>query len=72
MGWGARVLSDKEEQILQKLEIVGLALYRCVKKNRIREYVMSRNYAISALAEVRKLMESIRNGGKNGKQNGLS
>jgi hypothetical protein len=62
MDWGIPVV-EKEEQTIQKLEIIGLALYRCVKKNKIREYVMSRNYAITALAEVRKLMAFIRNGG---------
>lgn len=64
------MLSEKEEQLLQKLEIIGLAIHRCVKKNKIREYVMSRNYAISALQEIRKLMAYVRNGSKNGGKNG--
>lgn len=67
------MLSDKEEQTLQKLEIIGLGIYRCIKKSREHQYVMSRKYALAALSEVRILMACIRqnliliDGGKNGK-----
>lgn len=58
------MLLDKEEQILQKLEIIGLGLFRCIKKNKEHQYIMSRKYALAALTEVRKLMVNIRNGEK--------
>ena len=61
------MLFDKEEQILQKLEIIGLGLFRCIKKNKEHQYIMSRKYALAALTELRGLMSDIRNGGKNGK-----
>lgn len=58
-------MTDKEEQTIQKLEIIGIALSRAIKKNKNREYVMSKNYIAAALGETQKLINTIR-GGKNG------
>lgn len=59
-------ITIKESDIINKLEIIGVALARCIKKNKIREYIVSRKYAVLALDETQKTIIFIRNGIKNG------
>lgn len=64
-------MTDRDEQIYQKTESIGIALQRGIKKNKIREYVMAEKYfrlAIIKIQEVQDLLDD-RNEKANAKKN---
>jgi hypothetical protein len=48
---------NRDEQIYQKIESVGIALQRGIKKNKIREYVMAEKYFKFAIVKIQEAQD---------------
>ena len=57
-------MTDRDEQIYQKIESAGIALQRGIKKNKIREYAMAENYFKLAIIKIQEAQNLLDDRGK--------
>jgi CRISPR/Cas system CMR-associated protein Cmr3 (group 5 of RAMP superfamily) len=50
-------MTDRDEQIYQKIESIGIALQRGIKKNKAREFVMAEKYFRFAIAKIQETQD---------------
>lgn len=58
-------MTDRDEKIIQRLEVMGVSIGRAAKKLKAKEYAMLEKYLTLAKINVVECMKLIRNGGKN-------
>ena len=54
-------MTNRDEQIYQKIESAGIALQRGIKKNKAREYIMAEGYFKLAVIKIQEAQDLLDN-----------